>query len=304
MKFSSLKALNAAIEEGSLRKASVRLGVSQPALTKMLRELELELQTTLLQRTTKGVIATPQGWVLHHKALAAERELEIARHEIMQLSGNMQGEIRIGAVPLAVLLLLPETLRTFSKAYPNIRLQITEELYMAQLKRLRNKEVDIALGGIPEGLSPGEFVIEPLVSTQMVVVTRKNHPLAKATELRQLANAKWVYTGNTSDAGYAKTLHEQNNLPAPPAGALVNSTLALVSLIANGDYIGLMPSQIANAPLAQRFLTHVPLQEKGVALTVAAITRQESAVLPSIRQMLIHLHRAAHHLQKACLQQS
>ncbi|WP_144267229.1 helix-turn-helix domain-containing protein, partial [Comamonas thiooxydans] len=55
MKLTNLRALIAAIEEGSLRAAGKRLGVSQPALTKLIRELERELSTTLLVRSTTGV---------------------------------------------------------------------------------------------------------------------------------------------------------------------------------------------------------------------------------------------------------
>ncbi|MBQ1764675.1 MAG: LysR family transcriptional regulator, partial [Aquincola sp.] len=78
MKLTSLRALVAAIEEGSLRSAARRLGVSQPALTKLIRELETELGTTLLLRSTTGVVATAQGVVLYERACTAERELQQA----------------------------------------------------------------------------------------------------------------------------------------------------------------------------------------------------------------------------------
>jgi LysR family transcriptional regulator, regulator of abg operon len=113
VKLATLKALVAAIEEGSLRAAARRVGVSQPALTKMIRELERELATTLLARSTTGVVATAQGKVLYERACAADRELGQAVDQIRQLGGRMVGDLTIGAVPLAVMLLIPETLRTF-----------------------------------------------------------------------------------------------------------------------------------------------------------------------------------------------
>jgi LysR family transcriptional regulator, regulator of abg operon len=75
MKLSTLTALIASIEEGSLRGAARRVGVSQPALTKMVRELERELSATLLVRTSKGVVPTAQGKVLYEHALRVTREL-------------------------------------------------------------------------------------------------------------------------------------------------------------------------------------------------------------------------------------
>ena len=263
MKLTTLTALVAAIEEGSLRAAARRVGVSQPALTKMVRELEVELSATLLARTSKGVVPTAQGKVLYEHAVRVGRELGAATAEIRQLGGTMAGELKICAVPVAVMLLVPETLRTFGKEFPDIRLRVSEELYIAQLQKLRSGEVDIALGGIPDGLPTGEFVIEKLMTTSMVVVVRKGSLRAKARNLSELADAKWVYTGASSDSGYAKLLFERNGLPPPPVGAVVNSTLALLSIIATGDFVGLMPDQIAVQALATQFLTVVPIAERG-----------------------------------------
>jgi DNA-binding transcriptional LysR family regulator len=296
MKLTNLKALVAAIEEGSLRSAARRIGVSQPALTKMIRELERELSTTLLVRSTTGVLATAQGMVLYERALAADRELEHATDQIRQLSGRMTGALSIGAVPLAVMLLIPETLRTFGREFPEIQLRITEELYIAQLTRLRRGEVDIALGPLPEHLPPGEFAVENLMPIDMVIVVRKGNPLARAKRLADLALAPWVYTGATPDAGYAKTLYESHGLKPPPAGALVNSTLGLLSIVTSGNCVGLLPRQIAMHPFAMQHLEIVPVEEGPLRATLVALARADAALKPSVRHFLAHLHRAAHYL--------
>lgn len=296
MKLTSLRALVAAIDEGSLRSAARRLGVTQPALTKLIRELERELATTLLVRSTTGVLATAQGLVLYERARNAERELDHAVEQIRQLSGRMSGALTIGAVPLAVMLLIPETLRTFGAEFPDIQLRIIEELYIAQLSRLRKGEVDIALGPLPEQLPPGEFAVETLMPISMVIVVRKGNPLAKARRLAELAKAPWVYTGASPDAGYARVLYERNGLPPPPAAALVNSTLGLLSIIGSGNCVGLLPHQIAMHPFATQHLEIVPVVEGPLKLTLGALARADAALKPSVRHFLSHLHRAAHHL--------
>ena len=298
MKLTSLRALVAAIEEGSLRSAARRLGVSQPALTKLLRELERELATTLLLRSTTGVIATAQGMVLYERAIAAERELAQAVDQIQQLGGRMSGTLSIGAVPLAVMLLIPETLRTFGREFPGIQLRVSEELYIEQLTRLRKGEVDIALGPLPEHLPPGEFTVEALMPISMVIVVGRGNPLAKAKSLAELADAPWVYTGATAEAGYARVLYERHGLPPPPAGALVNSTLGLLSLIASGNWVGLMPQQIAVHPFAKQHLEVVPVREGPLQLTLGALARTDSVLKPSVRHFMAHLHRAAHHFAR------
>lgn len=299
MKLTNLHALVAAIEEGSLRSAGKRLGVSQPALTKLIRELERELSTTLLVRSTTGVIATAQGMVMYERAVAARRELAQAVDQIRQLDGHMTGSLTIGAVPLAVMLLVPETLRTFGSAFPGIQLHILEELYIAQLTRLRKGEVDIALGPLPSELPPGEFTVETLMPINMVVVVRKGNPLARSRGLADLARAPWVYTGASTDSGYARTLFERNGLPAPPTGAVVNSTLGLLSVISHSDCVGLLPAQIAVHPMATQTLQTVPLDEGPLKLTLGALTRTETHLKPSVRHFMAHLHRAAHHLGRS-----
>jgi DNA-binding transcriptional LysR family regulator len=296
MKLTSLRALTAAVEEGSLRAAARRLGVSQPALTKMIRELERELATSLLLRSTTGVLATAQGMVLYEHAIAADRELSNAVDQIRQLGGRMTGTLSIGAVPLAVMLLIPEALRTFGMAFPEIQLRITEELYIAQLTRLRKGEVDIALGPLPDQLAPGEFTVETLMPIDMVIVVRKGNPLARARCLADLSDAPWVYTGATPDSGYARVLYERHGLKPPAASALVNSTLGLLAIIASGSCIGLMPRQIAVHPFAMQHLEVVQVAEGPLSLTLTALARVDTALRPSVRHFLAHLHRAAHQL--------
>jgi LysR family transcriptional regulator, regulator of abg operon len=299
MKLTGLRALIAAIEEGSLRSAARRLGVSQPALTKLIRELERELAATLLVRSTTGVVASAQGMVLYERGVAAERELAHAVEQIQQLGGQMTGALTIGAVPLAVMTLVPETLRTFGREFPQIQLRVIEELYIQQLTRLRTGEVDIALGPVPDNLPPGEFIIENLMPVAMVIVVRKGNPLARAKRLAELADAPWVYTGGAPAAGYARTLFERAGLKAPPAGAIVNSTLGLLAVIATGNTVGLLPYQIAIHPFVTQHLEVVPVAEGPLKLSIGALARADTALKPSIRHFLAHLHRAAHHLTTA-----
>jgi DNA-binding transcriptional LysR family regulator len=301
MRLQALRALVAAVEDGSLRGAARRLGVSQPALTKAIRELERELGAGLLVRTTTGVSPTAQGKVLFEHARTADLALSSAVDQVRQLSGEMVGELSVGAVPLAVMLLIPEALRTFGREFPRVRLRVNEELYIEQLSRLRKGEVDVAIGPRPAGLPSGELMIEPLMPISMVVVVGRGSPLARAKSLAELAEARWVFTGTSADQGYARHLFEQHRLQPPPAAALVNSTLSLLALICGGEYVGLMPQPIATHPLAAQFMTPLALREGPLIATLVAMSRPQSAVSPAVRHFVAHLGRAAHQLGQAQL---
>lgn len=297
MKLNALRALIAAIDTGSLRSAAKKLDVSQPALTKMVKELEAELGAPLLERSTTGVIPTAQGKILYARATAATRELDEAAQQIGQMGGRMVGELSVGAVPLALLMVIPEAVRTFSAEYPSIMLQLREELYVEQLSQFHQKAVDIVVGPIPKDMRPGEYHTERLMHIDMAVVVRRgNHAAARATRLAQLQDARWVYTSLSGHTGYVRNLFEQQGLPPPPPAAIVNSTLGLLSLIAYGDCIGLMPLPIAQHPAVQPYLSIVPLKEGPLTLEVGAMVRSEALLKPMVRKFLVHLHRASAHL--------
>lgn len=295
MKLNALHALVAAIDEGSLRGAARRLGVSQPALTKMVRELERELAATLLARSSTGVTATEQGLVLYERAKPMLRELDVAVDQIGQLGGKMTGELNIAAVPLAVVSLIPEAIRSYSRQFPDIHLRVNELLYTAQLALLRKGDVDMAIGPVPPGLPPGEFLIEPLIPVDMVVVARKGSTLGTARSLAALAQARWVYTSVVNDGGYVRHLHEAHGLPAPRPGAVVNSTLGLLSLIVNLDHVGLMPLPMARHPSMAPHLVVVPLAEGPLRLDIGLMLKPQTALRPAVKEFTRHLLRAAHH---------
>jgi DNA-binding transcriptional LysR family regulator len=297
VKLSSLKALVTAVEEGSLRAAARRLGLSQPAVTKLMRELERDIGAPVLQRSTGGVFPTAQGKVVYEHARRVLRELDDARAQVDQLGGRMIGELSIGAVPLAVLLLVPEAMRTFTREYPDIQIRVREELYIAQLTLLREGEVDVAIGPIPAGLPVGEFEVDALMPIDMAVVAGKGSAYARAKSLHQLAGARWVYTSLSGKSGYATALFEAHGLAPPAPAAMVNSTLALLALVSQGDYVGLMPMPIATHPAAAPFMSVVPIKEGHLALTLGAIVRRGALLKPAVRQFIAHLHRAAQQAQ-------
>ena len=294
IKLTALQALVVAIEEGSLRAAARRLGISQPAVTKAVRDLERTVGAAVLQRSTAGVFPTAQGKVLLEHGRRALRELDEACAQIDQLGGSMIGELGVSAVPLAVMLLIPKTMQTFGRAYPDIQLRLREELYVAQLTLLREGEVDVVVGPIPDDLPVGEFEVEQLMPIQMAVVVGRGNPLAHTNSLAQLMGERWVFTSLTGKSGYARQLFQMHGMTPPAPAAVVNSTLALLSLLTQGDYVGLMPLQIAMHPLAAPFMTVVPIKEGHLPLTLGAIVRRNAMLKPALRHFVAHLQRAAH----------
>src|SRR5882757_6028819 len=107
MKLHQLAALVSASESGSLRQAAGKLRVSQPALSRSVRELENELGVKLLDRTALGVEPTAYGKALILRCKIIDSELRQAKDDIAQLRAATHGDLRIGATPVAAFSLLP-----------------------------------------------------------------------------------------------------------------------------------------------------------------------------------------------------
>lgn len=73
----------------------------------------------------------------------------------------------------------------------------------------------------------------------------------------------------------------------------MNSTLALLALVSTGNYVAVMPRQIATQSIASQFISIIDVEEDGLDLEVGAILRTESALSPVVRNLITHLHRAA-----------
>jgi len=90
-------------------------------------------------------------------------------------------------------------------------------------------------------------------------------------------------------------LFEKHGMVPPAPAAVVNSTLGLLSLIGQGDCVGLMPMHIATHPAAAPFMTIAPIKEGHLDLTLGVMARGDAMTKPAVRHFITHLHRAALH---------
>lgn len=294
LKLHALQAFVAAIEDGSLRSAGKRLGYSQPALTKMIKDLEFELAAPLLVRNARGVIPTEQGRLLLEHARRVHTEIVQARQQIAQLGGVMRGELRISTCAAGLSRLVPQALRSFAAEFPGIRLRVTEACFLEQLQALRSGDADIAVASLPTQLGDGEFQAHRLMSSGMAVVARRGGAYTRACGLAELTDANWVHLGAAGDGGCARKLFEAAGIDAEPADVAVNSSLALLSLVLHAGYVGLVPAELLGQALADGAVQALSLDLPELSVRIGAVLRADAMKAPSIRCFMAHLQRAAH----------
>ncbi|WP_126425384.1 LysR family transcriptional regulator [Brevibacillus marinus] len=137
--------LYALYSEHNITRAAQNLFISQPTLTKRLKQIENELGVKIVNRGVKGVVFTPQGEYLAKKAAEMLTFYTRIREEVLNLQDEVAGTLRIGASNSFARYLLPGILRDFKERYPRVEFQVNTGISRSVFNSVFNQEVHIAL---------------------------------------------------------------------------------------------------------------------------------------------------------------
>jgi DNA-binding transcriptional LysR family regulator len=262
MKLHQLAALVSASESGSLRQAAGKLRVSQPALSRSVRELENELGVKLLDRTALGVEPTAYGKALILRCKIIDSELRQAKDDIAHLLAATHGDLRIGATPVAAFSLLPIVLARFKTSRPQARVSITDGMGSTLFQQLRQGDLDFVFGRVDEAIDPHEFTADILFNDSLVVVARRDHPLAKARPRSRpnLDNLEWILPSgdNPARAAFQRALYEQTG-KMPRSTIDSNSFVTMLTIISQTNLLGIAPQQVLRVAWLQHEFTALDL---------------------------------------------
>jgi len=153
----------------SFTRASEALGVAQPALSRQIRLLEVNLRQNLLIRNGRGATPTDAGKLLLGHARGILHQLERAKEELLHLRGGLTGRVSLGLPPsLAISLTVPLT-RAFRQEMPEAQLTIREGLSTSMEEEILNARLDIAL--LYNGSNSAGLQTEHLVNEELVYVS-------------------------------------------------------------------------------------------------------------------------------------
>ena len=296
MKFHNLRDFIAVARMGGVRPAARDLGLSQPSLTKSIRQLERELGMPLFDRTAKGAVLNAFGHSFLVRAQLAANELKRGEDELHQMAGSSGGSVAAAVSGLPCLQLLPGALRVFRRRYPQARVRIVEGVYAVMLSELRTNALDFALAPQPTRPLGGEFVVESLFQDRCVVVGRKGHPLRGAKSLAELLDAEWVVTGEAGPQSIEfDAAFENNGLRVPQANLQCESLIALLSIIANSDLLVFLPQKWLGNRVTDGLLAEIPVREHIDTPAICLIRREGLPLTPAAEALVNALTLEAQH---------
>ena len=224
-------------ELGSFTRAAQVLGIAQPALSRQVRLLEVELRQNLLVRNGRGATPTEAGQLLLEHGRGILHQVERAREELSRVRTGLAGKVAVGLPPsIARVLTVPLT-RAFRQKLPQAQLSISEGLSTAMQENLQSGRLDIALLYNPSPLQGLEYT--PLMQEELVVVQPRPSGLAEdpppaPITLQALAKLPLVIPSrpNAVRMRIESALAEQQ---AKPNIALeIDGVAAILDLVADG----------------------------------------------------------------------
>lgn len=185
MELTPMRYFVAMARAGTMSKAAEELGVTQPALSAMMKKLEAEVGARLLDRTRRGVELTEAGRVFLAGAEEALRRVEGAVKSVRELVGLEHGSIRLGGGATAIAYLLPRVLSEFRRQHREIRVYIREAGSRAVAEAVLSGELDLGVVTLPVGsVGADDLVKVPLVHDELRLIVPPGHRLSEAKSFR------------------------------------------------------------------------------------------------------------------------
>ncbi len=181
LKLRQLRIVNALWQHGSLSRASTALGLSQPALTKALQNIEETIGTAIYERHSRGVNATSSGRAVIETSRRILAELARLDEELDRIESSSRGTVAIGALPSAAIGLLPQVLAALQEDGERLHVRIVEGPYEEMAPALLSGEVDLIAGRIYEPPSPDGLTRRQLYEDPAVLLARAGHPIFAST---------------------------------------------------------------------------------------------------------------------------
>lgn len=160
--------------------AAEECGVTQPTLSAMIMKLEEELDVKIFDRSKHPVEPTATGRLLIRQAETALREAGRMREVVASERGSVAGDLSLGIIPTAAPYLLPLFLSRYRKAYPDVRLRISEFPAAEGLERVRTSEIDLMIASMPDDIPAGIATI-PLYRERFYAYVSPSYPYRDAT---------------------------------------------------------------------------------------------------------------------------
>jgi LysR family transcriptional regulator, transcriptional activator of the cysJI operon len=259
-----MEAVIALVEERSFSRAAKRMHLTQPALTKNIKNVEGSLGVLVVKRSNVGISLTPEGKILYDYAQRIVNLRDEAKTKIIKLHENTGGDIYIGASTIPANYILPRVLSAFCKTNPNIRIYIKTADSEEAMNMVLDNEVEI--GCIGKKPLNKKLTAEPLWKDRLILAVSKLHRWRKkkSITLPELLNEPFVIRekGSATRELFESWLKKSKsvNLSQFNICGELGSSEAIKEAVIAGLGVSVISIHAVERELSQRLLFEVPIR--------------------------------------------
>ena len=283
-------------EERSVLRAAKALGMTQPAASKQLKEMEDALQVQLFERHARGIIPTSSGEILVRHARSILSEIDLAQQELATLQSGLSGQASLGTVTTPAATLVPVAIQLLKQQHPGLLVNVELDHSRPLLAKLLQGQLDVLVARIPDPQTTENLQFEPLCDERHAVLIGAQHPLANKPDvkLEALLEQSWILPPPGSVlrerlAGFFM----QRGLPLPANIIQTQSLPVITHLLRTSQAVAVLQYE-AVQPLCESGLLAVLIQDLGLDIgCFGIVTRKGHGLSPGGRALLDCLRTAA-----------
>lgn len=281
LKFRHLRVIDAIVTHESILQAAKALGLSQPALTKNLQEVEEIVGARLFDRHARGADPTPFGLTVAASARRLLSEIGRLEDELDAIEGGDGGPVVVGALPVAAAGVLPGALARLKIARPDIEVRVTQGRTEELISLLTLREIDLIIGQLYPMPQDDGLVRTPFYSEPISVLARHDHPIfTQGLDIRLvLADYSLVLPTVSQRVGREidGLLAEMGIEPRQP---LRSSSPAMIrEILYATDSVAVMPHMMLAGDLLRGAMRLLPFETSARARPAGLIRRGETSLL-------------------------
>lgn len=289
-----VRAFVALAEQHHMPSVAESLGITQPAVSMAVRQMEEGIGIQLFERTARGTVPTPAGAALALRLKRALAEIRNAVADVAALRGVTEGVITVGALPLGRTRLLPESIAGVVARHPGLRIATMEGSFEALAAALRAGDVDFILGALRPPEYASDLHGEPLASEELGIVCRQGHPWAKRRLVpqRDLPLARWVLSrSNTPNRTLFERALLQRGLPPPDVVVETSDLAVLRGVLLNSDLLTAISPRQLSYELTAGLLSLLPIPLDETRRVIGITRRTDSVESPGAKILMEEITR-------------
>ncbi|WP_333676989.1 LysR family transcriptional regulator [Dyella sp.] len=289
LKTRQLTLLIAIDEEGNIHRAAEVLNMSQPAASKLLKDLEDMLGVSLFERLPRGMRPTWYGESLIRHARISLSSLHEAGMEIEALKTGRAGSVAVGAIAGPSMTLLPKALAWITRERPDLHVSLLVESSDVLLERLAQNRVDFLVARLFPQHDKSQLHYQALAEEEVCAIVRPQHPVLALpkVELRHLAQADWIVPPVGSVLRHRFELMFQSAGLEPPRQVIGTAALMfLAKILLETDYMAVVPTDVARHYAQFGMVAVVPYALSCRMDSFGIITRRDWLLSPAAHTVL------------------